>query len=372
MVQSMWIRFSCPCGANLQAAEEEAGDLMTCPKCKAQVYVPDADETASSPPGEQPRQSTLAEVPAGKGGYSLYQPGDDPEDADFFMPAPDEIGPLRSAHTSLSKKVQPRSIKRRLLIGLLVSSGVAALCAVGLFFGAHLDPTACAVLFVMILLVISPFALLFAWYFTRFRHFNGYVGELGIAHFTCKGSRPNVKVRETFLFAPTYDLRVQKTHYFHNGAYTGTTYKFAWNNDAGTAVYVLSGQHNSYLKMPPLQDKYRFALAAEEGWSAYLLAAIQPRIEAGETCLFRLQKQNNIKVSNDFLELDIKKKIQRFPFEQIAEFKVKDDKIMLKEEGAKEGWFLSEGVHSFAYSDLGNARAFLLLMEQGFAIPITE
>ena len=28
---------------------------------------------------------------------------------------------------------------------------------------------------------------------------------------------------------------------------------------------------------------------------------------------------------------------------------------MLKEEGAKEGWFLSEGVHSFSYSDLGNA-----------------
>ena len=239
-----------------------------------------------------------------------------------------------------------------------MSCGVSALAALGLFFGAQLDPVACAVLFMMFFLVIAPFALIFAWYFTRFRHYNGYVGEQGIAHFTCKGSRQNVKVRETFLFTTTFALRVQKTHFFHNGSYTGTTYRYAWNNEAGAAVFVLSGQHNSYLKMPPLQDKYRFALAAEEGWSAYLLAAIQPRIEAGETYIFRLQKQNNIKVSNDFLELDINKKVKRFTFDQIAEFKVKDDKIMLKEEGAKEGWFLSEGVHSFSYSDLGNAGAF--------------
>ena len=40
---------------------------------------------------------------AGTGGYTLFHPGGDPDDADFFVPAPDEIAPLRSAHTSLLK-----------------------------------------------------------------------------------------------------------------------------------------------------------------------------------------------------------------------------------------------------------------------------
>jgi hypothetical protein len=368
----MWIRFSCSCGASLQAAEEEAGDLTACPKCKAQVRVPLANEAIPSPLEDQPQLSRIEEEQAGTDSYSLFHPDGDPDDADFFVPAPDEIGPLRSAHTSLLKKTQPKPIWRRLLIGALVGSGVSALGALGLFFGVHLDPTACAVLFILFFLVITPFALILAWYFTRFSHYNGYVGEQGIAYFTCKGSRQNVKVRETFLFVTNYDLRVQKTHHFQKGVYSGTTYRYSWNNDAGTAVYVLAGQHNSHLRLPPLQDKYRFALAAEEGWSAYLLAAILPRIEAGETYLFRLQKRNSITVSKDFLELEINKKVQRLTSNQISEVKVANDKVALKEEGAREGWFHSEGVHSFSFSDLGNARVFLSLMEQEFGIPVTD
>jgi hypothetical protein len=368
----MWIRFSCSCGASLQAAEEEAGDLMACPKCKSQLRVPLANEAGSPPLEDQTEQTRLEEEEAGADGYSLFHPGDDPDAADFFVPAPDEIGPLLSAHTSLLKKNQPKSIWRRLLIGILLGVGVSALVALGLFFGAQLEAIACTVLFIMFSLIITPFTLIFAWYFTRFSHFNGYVGEQGIAFFTCKGSRQKVKVRETFLFAPNYDLRVEKTHHYYKGAYNNTTYRDAWNNDAGTAVYVLAGQHNSQDKLPPLQDKYRFVLAAEEGWSDYLLAVILPRIDAGETHVFRLQKQNSVKVSKDVLELQINKKVQRFTSNQLSEVKVANGKIALKEEGAREGWFLSEGVHSFSFSDLGNARVFLSLMEQVFGIPVTD
>jgi hypothetical protein len=368
----MWIQFSCSCGASLQAAEAEAGDLMACPKCKSQLRVPLANEAAPSPPEDQPQQSRIEEDQAGADGYSLFHPGNDPDEADFFVTAPDEIGPLRSAHTSLLKKNQPKSILRRLLIGVLLGFGVSVLAALGLLFGAQMDAAACTVLFVLFSLIVTPVTLIFAWYFTRFSHYNGFVGEQGIAYFTCKGSRQNVKVRQTFLFKANYDLRVQKTHHFNKGVYSGTTYQHAWNDDAGTAVYVLAGQHNSQDKLPPLQDKYRFALAAEEGWSDYLLAEILPRIDAGETHVFRLQKQNRVKVSKDVLELEINKKVQRFTSDQLSEVKVANGKIALKEEGAKEGWFISEGVHSFSFSDLGNARVFLSVMEQVFGIPVTE
>jgi hypothetical protein len=334
--------------------------------------VPFASQATSAPEEIRSQPVRPESPPEEQGSCTLFYPGDDPEQADFFAPAPEEIGPLRSAHTSLLKKIQPKSALRRFLIGVLIGVGVSAVSAIVLYFSARLDGNASAVVFVMFCLVISPFTLILTWYFTRFHHFNGYVGTRGIAHFTCKGSRQNVKAREVFLFPTAQDLRVQTTHHYHNGAYTGTMYRYAWSNEAGKAVYVLSGKHNSKDKLPPPQDKYRFALAAEVGWSAYLLASILPQIEAGETYVFRLQKQNNIKVSNDSLELEIKKKVQRFTFEQLAEVKVKDGKVMLKEEGAREGWFQSEGVHSFAYSDLGNARLFLLLMEQGFGIPITE
>ena len=370
----MWLQFSCSCGATLQAAEEEAGDVMACPKCKAQLRVPLANEVAPSPLEEQLQQSEVEEEQAGTDGYSLFHPGDDPDEADFFVPAPDEIGALRSAHTSLLKKTQPKSAWRRLMIGVLVGVGVSALSALGLLIGAldGWDGGACTVLFVLFCLIVTPFAMMFAWYFTRFSHYNGYVGEQGIAHFTCKGSRQRVNVRETFLFAPNYDLRVQKTHHYNKGAYAGTTYQYTWSDDAGKAVYVISGQHSSQDKLPPLQDKYRFAISAEEGWSAYLLDAMLPRIDAGEACLFRLQKRNNIKVGKDSLELEINNKVQRFTSNQLSEVKVANGKVALKEEGAKEGWFLSEGVHSFSYSDLGNAAVFLSLMEQVFGLPVTE
>ena len=345
---------------------------MACPKCKAQLRVPVADEDDPSPLKDQSQQSYIEEEQPRTEGYSLFHPGDDLDEADFFVPAPDEIGPLRSAHTSLLKKTQPKSIWRRFLIGVLLGSGVSALVGLGLFFGANLDAMACAVLFVMFSLIITPVTLLLTWYYTRFTHYNGYVGELGSAYFTCKGSRQNVKVRETFLFETDYDLRVEKSHHYYKGAYNGTTYRYAWNNDAGAAVYVLSGQHRSQDKLPPLHDKYRFALVAEEAWSDYLLAVIMPRLDAGETQLFRLQKQNCIRVSNDFVELEINKKVQRLTSNQLSEVKVANGKVALKEEGAKEGWFHSEGVHSFSFSELGNARVFLSLMEQVFGLPVTE
>ena len=248
---------------------------------------------------------------------------------------------------------------------------VSALVTLVSALGAGLDPSSCAILFLKLPLLITPVALVVAFCLTLFSHYNGYVGELGIAHFRCNGSRQNVKVRETFLFAPHYELRVQKKHQFYRGVYSYTFYKYTWNNDAGTSVCVLAGLHN-FQDDTPLQDKYRFALAAEERWSEYLLAAILPRIDAGETHVFRLQKRNTIKVNRDFLELELNKKVQRFTSNQLSEAKVANGKIALKEEGAREGWFLSKGVHSFAYSDLGNARVFLSLMEQVFGIPVTE
>jgi hypothetical protein len=314
--------------------------------------------------GPTPAESHPVQAP----GFRVFQPRGRPEDADFLMPAPREIGPLCSAHTSLLKTTKNKPFWLRLLIGALLGVGTSALLAVGLLIGLRLPVDAAVALFLGFSIVLTPVTVGFTLYYLRFRHYCGYVGERGLAYCTCAGSRKRVKRRETLLFADVDHLVASVTRQYRNFTYTGTIYFYIWADEAGNKVFRVNGTHQSERGLPPPQDQFHFALAAEEAWGLHLLESILPRLQAGEPYRFRLGSRDGIVVHKEYLELSLWGKVQRFAPEDLAEIRVQDGTITLKEPGARGGWFTSTGVHCFSFSDLANAQVFLLLMEKMYGV----
>src|SRR5438132_479014 len=108
----MRIQFSCSCGAPLKVADEHAGKLVLCPKCKTKCRVPSPTAAAPPPPPARPRRLAATEKPP-EPEFEMFHPKGDEEDADFFRPAPEEIGSLRAAYTSLKKQTRSRSFAWR-------------------------------------------------------------------------------------------------------------------------------------------------------------------------------------------------------------------------------------------------------------------
>src|SRR5581483_1383761 len=111
-----------------------------------------------------------------------------PADADFFVAPPLEIGGIYSAHTSLRKAQQPKSMAVRVAIALACEAGGIAL-AMGIhrFTGLLYIPAGATQTPVYLWAVI--FGLLPAyigWRKSRFRHFCNYVGQGGCAQFRCE------------------------------------------------------------------------------------------------------------------------------------------------------------------------------------------
>jgi hypothetical protein len=301
----------------------------------------------------------------------VFAPADD-QDADFFQTAPKEIGPVDSAHTSLSRQTRSIPLSRRFLRAALLSGGLAALVAVGLVVGARLPIADGIGLFFMFFVVVMPFALIPAFYTTRFDHYCGYVGSEGVAYFACKGSRDRVTARETLLYRDAAELRVVTTHEYLNGVYSQTVYAFSWTDTSGNSVFVINGKHHAEKKLPPVADKYHFALVAENGWSHHLLATGLSEIKRGGSFNFGLKGPDRICLRKDVLQLQLNGKTQDFSTQDLAECQIKGGVISLKEPGAKAGWLTSTGVHSISYADLANAKVFLSLLETQFGIAASE
>jgi hypothetical protein len=354
----MAIQFSCECGTTLQAPEHLEGKDVRCPQCNAPNAVP---FTRQQPPP----------LPPPLPGHDVFQPSEDPQAADFFVPQPPEIGRLRTAHTSLLVTTQPKGVGYRMLMGLIMAIGLTALVAVLLKFGWEKPKDDIIYWSLLTLLISTPIAIGLGFYFTHFSHYCAYVGEEGIALFTCSGSRERVKIKDVFLFSNAEKIRVSGTRHYHNGFYTHTDFEYRWSDDQGQEVYAIRGKHTSEKNEPPLHDQYYFGLAAETAWSDYLLQQILPQIRAGQAYTFKLGKGKRIVFNKDFLELQVDGRAQRFYPQDLNEVRVKEGKVSLKEPGAREGWFTSSGVHTFSFADLANAQVFLLLVENVFGVPLS-
>jgi hypothetical protein len=374
------ITITCTCGKSLQVADEHAGKQGKCPVCGHSVSIPDAnggDFTEQAPPMSPSRKSAESWSNPRTDTEAPPEPDDEigqltthagvliNEDDDFFASAPNEIGRLYSAFTTLRTDVDPRPLPFRLVLVAIFSLVTFILGALFSFFvsGAPLE-------FTTVLCIMAIWAAVGAleggmvlWW-TRFRHTCSYVGVKGIAAYSCSGDRENVRQTELFLFRDAAELRIGQTRHYYNGVYTGTNYSFTWSDERGTIVHKLGGRYSSEAGTPVVTDPYHYALMTETAWTMYLFRDIDRIMTGDELLFFGLNGNDYVQLGSGLLILVQGGKTIELHSHEIEKMNVGNGVISVWEIGAKEGWFVNSGIHQFMYHDLGNARFFMFAVKK--------
>jgi hypothetical protein len=373
------IVLTCDCGRKLQISEQFAGKEGQCPNCGRMLQIPAPEpigfvtpamevppvpsyrpvpepEAPAPPPEPPPAQEPVCN----HGGDAL------PPDADFFVAAPPEIGPIHSAYTTLRQGVQPTPTSSR------VAGGFAAAVIGGMV----------GVLIVNIFGVRSPFWLmawpaglgglgvLIAMLATRFAHTCTYVGRDGTARFKCAGDRGQLVAQELFLFRDAAELRTSQTLHYTNNVYQHTTYAYTWTDVGGRTRYVIGGQHNSEAGTPASTHEYHYARAAEIAWTVYLLGEAYRQLEISDSVPFNLRGGKWVRLGKGRIILCLGGEPQELDAADIAAARVERGTVSIRRVDAREGWFSSSGVYKFQFDELANAQLFFHMLDKVVGIPI--
>jgi len=288
------------------------------------------------------------------------------DDMDYFAPPPEEIGEVTSASTTLTRGKAPMGPGLR-AVAILGSAFAGLVIGVGIDFAAGVrNPFWMACWPV----VLAGGGALITWAFTGFSHTCTYVGREGVARYDCKGSRDQVTETELFQFRKATELRTTTVRRYTNGVYQGTDYTYTWTDVGGRKVHTIKGTYSSEAGNPPALDLYHYASSAEMAWSLYLLDDAQRQLTTKGEVRFRLGGDDYVAVGKDYLRLRLGgQKIER-DTRDIQSVSVKQGVFIVKEVGAKEGWFRSKGVFKFDYSKLANPQLFMLLLDKVAGLPI--
>jgi hypothetical protein len=199
---------------------------------------------------------------------------------------------------------------------------------------------------------------------TRFKRSCTYVGRDGVARFACAGDRDRLTRSEVFLFRDAMDLRTSQTRHYTNGVYQGTNYSFTWTDVGGVQRYVISGRHNSEKGTPALTHDYYWATAAEFAWTLHLLGQLEAKLNLGGGVTFNVNQYDWVRVSPGHLRFSFKGQTFDCPVDEIGQARVDQGMFIIKRIDAREGWFSSEGVFKFPYSQLANAQLFLIVLDK--------
>jgi hypothetical protein len=282
----------------------------------------------------------------------------DADDSEAFGAPPPEIGRIFSIHSSLRRTTLRRSLLARFLIGFSISGALIGILVTGLFLFTK-DPFDSHVfLFVALNVMVGPVFGVASVYLTQFRHHCGYVGEKGIAYFTCAGSTDRIRRREVLVFDRADCLRIRNVG---NGAF----HSFRWTDRTGQIVYAFEWRPDvGERRLKPPRDRYDFALAAEDAWTRHLLENAAPHIENGGQCRFAIGVRDNIYVAKESIVIAIYGSEKELPRGRIAEVRSQDGYLALREIGASEGLMTADGVHPVRLSELSNAELLLRLLER--------
>jgi hypothetical protein len=328
----------------------EASDGVLAPAVVEEaIEVEPVRPTATAEAAPQKRDEKLAN----HGGGPL------PNDSDFFADPPEQIGPVLSAHTTLTARKQPWSPGGRLVLagivglaGLLLGAVIVVLATPRGDFWQILWPTVGSLLGVAI-----------AYGVTRFSHVCTYVGRDGVAKFTCSGSRDRVKNAGTFLFRDALELRTGQTVRFVNGVYQGTDYSFTWTDVGGRPRHTIGGTYRNQKGPPVTSDLYHYGRAAETAWTVYLLTQVQRQVELAGSVAFNLKNGHTLRLAPGKLILQMGGEPVEWSAEEIGGVQVDKGVVKIKRADAQEGWFSATGVVKFPFDSLANARLFFHLVE---------
>jgi hypothetical protein len=355
----------------LQINEAFAGQEGQCPSCGRTMLIPSAEESGAGPvPAvaeeavavEPDHPPAVAEAAPQKRDEKLTNHGGGPlpNDSDFFADPPEQIGPVLSAHTTLTARRQPWSAGGRMVVagfsgmaGLLVGAVIVVLATPRGEFWQILWPTVGTLLGVGI-----------AYGVTRFSHVCTYVGRDGVAKFTCFGSRDRVKNAGIFYFRDALELRTGQTVRYVNGVYQGTDYSFTWTDVGGRPRHVIGGTYRNAKGPPVTTDLYHYGRAAEMAWTVYLFSQVQRQVELAGSVAFTLKNGHTLRIAPGKLILQMGGEPVEWNAQDIGGVLVDKGVVKIKRADAQEGWFSATGVVKFPFDSLANARLFFHLVDK--------
>jgi hypothetical protein len=281
-------------------------------------------------------------------------------ESDFFIDPPREIGPILSAHTTLTVGKKPWSPGARLIAtGLAGLAGLASASA-----GVLLVAPRAEFWYVGVPTVGSLLGAGVAFGRTRYAHTCSYVGRDGVAKFTCAGNRDRITGAEVFSFRDAAELRTGQTKRYVNGAYQGTDYFFTWTDVGGRKRYQIDGTYQKAKGTPPASDPYHFGLAAEMAWTGSLLSQAQRQVELAGEVAFSLTGGQCVRLAPGRMTLQLGGEPLEWPAAEIEAVVVDKGQVKVKRADAKEGWFSATGVAKFPFDRLANARLFFFLVDR--------
>jgi hypothetical protein len=277
---------------------------------------------------------------------------------EYFQSPPAEIGELLTAHSTLRRGQQPFPLAARLVLVLGLPVAIV-------FTFSYLADNASRRNRDGIMILgwsLAVIALLIAWLKTRFKHTCSFVGARGVARYTLKGGRANPPASEVFLFERAEELRTGQTRQFYNGVYTGTTYDFGWTDAGGRRVFRLNGNYHSKEGNPKPDSPFWLAAAAERAWNMNEVERMQQQLEQHGFVQFGIGSGDFVRVGPGFFEFGWKGELARINVEEIKTLSLSDGQFRIHHKDA--GWFSRKGKFNFQYSDMANARLFLLAIEK--------
>ena len=188
------------------------------------------------------------------------------DDADYLVAPDPAIGPVVSAETNRRRggwMADDRALRSTILTFAVFGAALAAAPAVYAYVARARAPwTPADICRIAIPALAGAVVGAVVTWLVRPRR-STYVGRLGVQLYA---KRPGLPGRtRTLVFARCAKLRVLGTRQFLNGAYTRTTYHYAWFDHRDARVFVLAGSYDDR-RLPTASEPVVFARAAQAAW----------------------------------------------------------------------------------------------------------
>ena len=298
-------------------------------------------------------------------------------ECDFFVAPPAEIGPVRTAYTSLKKGVASRPVAIRAalalaagIVGFLLTWGFDSLTKI-LFVISDLTRTPV----ILWEIALMPLWVYLGWRKSRFKHFCTFVGDSGCAHYQCEQERSNAVQKSSLRFADAAGVSSQTVRRTKNGVYNGTNFYFHWySSNPAKPIYSIAGNHMADSRTPPPENFFNFASAVESAWYRYAAPKIDAEFAQKGAVKFNLGGKYSCVMSRGVIDfVDEQGKLSRCGADEIASARLFDGQLTIRRKDARRGLFElfnSEGVFSFPYGAIHNARLFLYLFERSLGVKV--
>lgn len=196
-----------------------------------------------------------------------------PEQMEFPVDPPAEIGPVLSAHSTCvhGKPLKSNSNQFLIMLGIFLLVSIPGTWVFGYEpNGSSLEEWIAAAIFGGFFGLLS---LPLSWLYMRTQYWVDYVGTKGVARFKIRSWREVVKKRELFEFKSAVDfmkrLSTPGRSHCRDHSTDRPDYSFTWSDLKGKTVYTIAGNFKGWTWRLKPDNTFHLATAAELAWNEY-------------------------------------------------------------------------------------------------------